>query len=295
MGFQGEIAALAGAFLWTVAAVIFGQAGVTLSALVLNWLKGVIAIVLLGGTILATQSPIPPFDPLPISFLAASGAISIGVGDTAYLACLKELGPRRALLLETLAPPLSGILAFLVLGEKLSGLAWLGIVLTLLGVAWVISERSHNPITGQNNLKLGLLWAIIAEVGQATGAVLSRAALVNSDIIPLWSTLFRLLGGTLLASLWLWATHREQPIFTCTRRQLWAIGFAAFVGTYLGIWLQQTAFKHSPTGIAQTLLATSPLFVLPFALYLGETVSIRAILGVILALIGISLLFGVPV
>ncbi|NEO25582.1 MAG: DMT family transporter [Kamptonema sp. SIO4C4] len=293
MGFQGEIAALTGAFFWTVAAVIFGLAGVTLSPLVLNWLKGVIALGLLGVTLVAMQSPLPPFDPLPLSFLFASGAISIGIGDTAYLACLKELGARRALLLETLAPPLSAVLAFFVLGENLSGLACVGIVLTLSGVAWVISERSHNPVIAQGNLKWGLIWAFIAEIGQATGAVLSRAALVNSEIIPLWSTVVRLIGGTVLASVLLLVTRRGQPILTCSRRQLGAIGFAAFVGTYLGIWLQQTAFKFSPTGIAQTLLATSPLFVLPFAHYRGEKITVRAILGVMVAIAGIRLLFAV--
>jgi drug/metabolite transporter (DMT)-like permease len=65
----------------------------------------------------------------------------------------------------------------------------------------------------------------------------------------------------------------------------------AFAGTYLGIWLQQTALKYAPAGIAQSLVATSPLFVIPLSLWLGERVSPRAIVGVVLALGGIWLLF----
>jgi len=67
---------------------------------------------------------------------------------------------------------------------------------------------------------------------------------------------------------------------------------AAFLGTYLAIWLQQVAFKFTPAGIAQALLATSPLFVLPIAVMLGDRVTGRAVLGVLVAIGGIWLLIG---
>jgi len=74
---------------------------------------------------------------------------------------------------------------------------------------------------------------------------------------------------------------------------LWrGIVFATFTGTYLGIWLQQTSLKLTNAGIAQTLLATSPLFVLPIAAWRGEKISIRAIVGVLVAFVGIGLLVG---
>jgi drug/metabolite transporter (DMT)-like permease len=74
---------------------------------------------------------------------------------------------------------------------------------------------------------------------------------------------------------------------------LWLkIGFAVFIGTYLALWLQQVSLKFAAAGIAQTLFATSPLFVIPFALWMGEKVSVRAILGSVLAIIGVSFLFG---
>jgi drug/metabolite transporter (DMT)-like permease len=66
----------------------------------------------------------------------------------------------------------------------------------------------------------------------------------------------------------------------------------AFAGTFLGIWLQQTALKFTATGIAQSLTATSPLFVLPIAWMVGERVSLRSVVGVLLALAGIWLLFA---
>jgi len=44
-------------------------------------------------------------------------------------------------------------------------------------------------------------------------------------------------------------------------------------------------------GVAQTLLSTSPLFVLPIVLLLGEHVSRRAAIGAVISIIGVALLF----
>lgn len=89
-----------------------------------------------------------------------------------------------------------------------------------------------------------------------------------------------------------------------SKRLLAALVLAAFGGTYLrggrerilpahslGIWLQQVALKYTPAGVAQTLGATSPLFVLPVVAARGEAISIRAVLGVAIAIGGIALIF----
>ncbi|HEY9735769.1 MAG TPA: DMT family transporter, partial [Trichocoleus sp.] len=228
-----------------------------------------------------------------MSLLLTSGIIGIGLGDTAYFAAINQLGPRRALLMETLAPPLSAVLALVFLGEQLSLLAWIGIALTLLGVGWVISERvptAHLP--GGGNLRRGIVLGALAALGQASGAVMSRAALAETAVDPLWSTLLRLAGGLLILAALLGSqgriTQRIEPLKSY--QLLGLIAIAAFFGTYLGIWLQQTSLKYAPTGIAQALNSTSPLFILPMAALLGERISPRAVLGVMVALVGIWIL-----
>ena len=69
------------------------------------------------------------------------------------------------------------------------------------------------------------------------------------------------------------------------------MGAAIFLGTFLGLWLQQVSLKWASTGVSQTLLATSPLFVLPLAAWTKEQVSARAVVGAIVALGGVALLF----
>jgi len=102
---QGELAALGAAFLWALSTVIFGRLGKVLPPLILNLTKGAIAVLLLGLTVLLLQRAPVDINRTTLSLLLTSGIIGIGAGDTAYFASLNHLGPRRALLMETLAPP----------------------------------------------------------------------------------------------------------------------------------------------------------------------------------------------
>ncbi len=293
--FGGELAALSAAFLWAFSAVIYAHLGQKIPPLVLNLSKGVIAITLIVITLLVQGNYLPAdTNPVTLGFLLLSGVVGIGIGDTFYFQALNHLGARRTLLLEALAPPLSALIALIVLQEALSLGAWAGIFLTVLGISWVISERvPGSPDTAINPLR-GVSAGLLSVLGQACGAVLSRAALAETAISPLWSTLLRLIGCVVVLLVWIPLQKQPQvgwkPLQS--KQILGIIAITALFSTYLGIMLQQTAFKYTATGIAQALLATSPLFVLPIAMGMGEVVSPRAFLGVLVALAGIGLLFG---
>lgn len=322
----GEVAALSAAFLWAAATLMFGRIGRQLSPVVLNLAKGVFALLFLIVTLGiqafllsrsgSENSSVLALPESSIVYLLFSGAIGIGMGDTAYFSAINRLGARRALLLETLAPPVSAVLAWIFLAERLSETAILGIGLTLVGVAWVISERV--PGTLKATWGAGVWIALVAVFCQATGAVLSRAALANTAVDPLWSTLIRLLAGLAFMSVSLvirprqlgdyqekpveassfsgasssWQTRwQKSAIALKTPKLLISVAVVAFFATYLGIWLQQVALKYAATGVAQSLLATSPLFVLPLARVLGDRVSWRSTCGAAVAMGGVWLLF----
>ncbi|CDM92545.1 DMT family transporter [Limnospira indica] len=293
--FPGEISALVAALFWAIASVIYANVGTKIPPLGLNLIKGGIAIGLLLLTItFQSGGELPEFSPWVFGLLPLSGIIGIGIGDTAFFTTLNCLGPRRALLLETLAPPLTALIAFIFLGERLSLTAWGGIFITVLGIAWVITEQAPETLGIPLRLNRGLVFGSIAALSQSTGAILSHLALTQSGISPLWSTLLRILGGVAVLLLAL-PIQRLSPLALVkplrSRRVLGIIIVATFFGTYLGIWLQQTALKFTAAGIAQTLTSTSPLFVLPIAIAMGETISFRAFLGALVAIFGVAMLF----
>jgi drug/metabolite transporter (DMT)-like permease len=294
LNLTGELAALGAAFLWAASSIVYSLLGQTISPLRLNCLKGSIAIALIIFTLLLTRQGFPNLAIIPTILLGLSGVIGIGLGDTAYFSALNQLGARRTLLIETLAPPISAIIALVAFQETLKPLAWYGILLTLIGVAWVITERTLGVAVSLSYPMRGLTWGLLAALSQAIGSVLSRYGLLQSDITPLWSALIRISAGTLTVLILLLLSSRNAPKnnkIIWSGRLIGIITLTSLGSTYLGLWLQQTSLALIPVGIAQTLTSTSPLFILPITAALGEKISKRAILGVLLAMGGISLLF----
>ena len=322
----GEVAAMAAAALWAIASIFYARMGQTISPLVLNFTKGCVAIVFLLTTLWLLDRPFPSSELRNLLMLALSGVLGIGLGDTCFFRSLTLLGPRRTLLLESLAPPLSALLALLFLGEVLSRPSLLGIFFTVGGVTWAVSERlaksaalasaaeAQSDPTAQ--LLPGIGYGLLAAFGQASGAVLSRSALAETPVDPLWSSFIRLGAGAIFLLPWLiirWARFSPVPKRLTHKTPFWTAPFwkalprtvlpqkfsqllggvaiAAFLGTYLAIWLQQISLKYALTGVSQALTSTSQLFVLPLVVILGERLSLRAVLGVAIALLGIALLF----
>jgi drug/metabolite transporter (DMT)-like permease len=297
----GGLAALGAAALWAVASVIFRRVGEQIPPVELVVLKGIVSLPLLLLTAWALGDPPPGAQPLAVALLLVSGALGIGLGDTAFFGALNELGARQALLLGLLAPPLAALMAWPALGEALPAVAWLGIGITALGVAWVVTERTQGEggkglQGGQGRPPLrGVGLGLLAALCQAGGAVLSRAALAHAPVSALWSAAVRLAAGVAVLLVALALARRPPGRWwkAGAARGLWGPLLAAVVlGTYLALWLQQISLKLVPAGIAQTLIATSPLFVLPLAAWAGEKVSARAVAGAAVALGGVALLFA---
>ncbi|WP_366048668.1 DMT family transporter [Microcoleus sp. PH2017_11_PCY_U_A] len=292
MNFIGEIAALGAAFVWALSSTIWQRVGQQIPAVVLNLLKGAIALIMLLATVIILGKSLPAVNPNILTMLLISGALGIGIGDTAFFIVLKYLGARRALLLETLSPPLTALLGLIFLQEKLSPIACTGIFLTISGIAWVIAERTAETTLPSKHLWQGLGISLLGQTAHAAGSVLSRAAFAQIDVDPLWTAALRLSGGMAVMLCFLNPTNLNSFQQLKAPKILGAIILAAFLGTYLGIFLQQTSLKYAPAAIAQALSSTSPLFVLPLAVLAGEKVSLRAVLGVVWAIGGIALLLG---
>lgn len=293
--YGGEVAALGAAFLWAIASVAYRRVGESIPPRELNLVKGILAAAMLVLTLWASGATLAGVEPRGLGLLLISGALGIGLGDTAFFEALQELGPRRTLLLGTLAPPLAALLALVALDETLTPGGWAGIGVTVAGVAWVVTERLPEATGRRGRTMRGLGFGVLAALVQASGGVLSHAALTQTSISPLWGAFLRLSAG--VAVLVVWMALARRPVGRWLRPAepgpLWRrLLFAVFAGTYLGVWLQQVALKLTAAGIAQTLLATSPLFVLPLVAWTGERVSARAVAGALVALVGIGLLFG---
>ena len=306
----GELAALGAAFLWAVASIIFADIGAHIKSINLNLIKGILAcglmvVILLAGSFLgAAQIRLESLFSISqneLFLLVTSGAIGIGIGDTAYFACLRRIGPQKGLMLESTAPVIAALLAMALFGEYLPFSAWGGILLTTMGVIIVV-RMTHSQMHYANSL-IGITFGLVAATAQAAGVVLSRMALAGGEVDPLASSLLRLAAGLLALTIWLQIrtlvapddnNHQSlrQAITLISRHQLAVkMMIAVFIGTFCAIWLQQISLRHTSAGITQTLLAACPLFGMLIAFYQGQKQPAAVWAGLLLGLLGISLLF----
>ena len=296
----GEFAALASAFLWAATSFIYSH--LRLSAWVLNLSKCLIACGFFSVHLAVLKLWLPDYS-IDASvedwgYLGISGVIGILIGDTCYFRSLQILGPNRALMLTLLSPIFAFFIGFFFLSEQMTLLCGLGLVVALLGISIVISDqrgRQEEPGIYPGTLMTGIQYAAMGAACQAIGGAIAKIAIQGDDgVDPLFASLIRIIIPTTLSLVVVLANPkwRKQASRIFLRENFgWLIG-GSILGTWLGIWLMLIAYKESELlAVAQTLLSTSPLFLIPLAYLLKKHVSSwRTICGAVVAIGGIYIL-----
>lgn len=298
----GQTAALVTAFLWTTCSIFFASAGRRIGALAVNGFRIVLAIVLLGAAHLVLQGVIVPAATREQwIILAVSGVLGLSLGDFCYFRALVLIGPRRGVLLISMAPIFTTIFAYLTLGEKLAPLAFAGIALALGGVAIVILERDEQnaeDVVASNHKARGVALGLAGALGQGLGLGLSKYGMVAAGggalLNPLSAALMRMVAGAIF--LWLLiAISGRLPGVMRTLHDLGAVvrtASGAVTGPFLGMWMSMIAVRNAQAGVAATLMALMPVLIVPYlwVIYRQRT-SKRGIAGAVIAVAGVAILF----
>ena len=256
----------------------------------INIAKGIVALICLGVLLIPTDFPQISSDSM--TALALSGLIGICFGDTLYFLTLVRLGAKKTLLLGALIPVTTALLAVIFLGERVALIAWLGMLMTIAGVTFVLWQRAlenENHETRQSGIFYGLLFVI----ANALGIIAAKVGV--SDVPALEATfirqVFAIAGltfwGLMVRDLLGWVKPLKNPELLKT------LIIAAVIGAFLGTWLSIVALKYTHAAVAATLNSTSPLFILPLAVFmLKERISSRELLGALIAVSGVGIYFS---
>ncbi len=194
---------------WSATAVFFTFAGRRVGSVVVNRTRLVMALVLISLTHwILMGSPFPgSAEPQRWFWLGLSGVIGLALGDAFLFQAYLWVGPRLGMLMMSLAPVIAALLAFAFLGEQLLFVQWLGISVTLAGIALVVLEgnRGARPAPQKRDYRRGILFGIGAASGQAIGLVLAKQGLqgdfsaLSGNWIRMASAVVALWGVTLLS------------------------------------------------------------------------------------------------
>jgi drug/metabolite transporter (DMT)-like permease len=300
----GQIAALLTALCYSISSIFFTFAGKKYGSMVSNRIRLVIAVLLLGivhwivfGTPLPANAGIQRW-----FWLGISGVAGLAIGDLFLFQTYITLGPRIGMLFLSLSPAIATVLAWLFLGETLSRASLVGISLTLVGITWVVlvSNQNGNSLNGDlrelnNSVEVkGTIAGLMAAAGQALGVVLAKIGL-KGDFPALSGNVIRMSSAFL--AIWVFTLFQGQVGTTIQHVNAQKAGLmfllvGAIFGPLIGVSLALFAIQRTSIGIASTLIALPPIFLLPLGhFFFKEKISWQSILGTLMAVTGVGILF----
>ncbi|MEE9554370.1 MAG: DMT family transporter [candidate division Zixibacteria bacterium] len=291
----GEFAGLATALCWAVTSIFFTVSGTRIGSVNVNRLRLLLAVVFLS---LTNYLLIGEFLPIHTAYerwfwLGFSGIIGFVIGDAMLFEAFVVVGTRISMLLMSLVPIMSGLFAWIFLGEVLDILEISAITLTVAGITWVVADknRDKNWIKGKK-LIWGIALGIGGALGQTFGLILSKKGL-EGGYPALSGNLIRVIVAVII--IWLITIIRGKAGQTIKSLKdkiaLKTLFAGSFFGPFLGVWLSLVAIKYARIGIASTLMATTPIILIPLAHWIfKDRVTTGSIIGTIIAIAGVALL-----
>ena len=206
----------------------------------------------------------------------------------------------------TLAPLSAALMAWVTLGQQLTAMSIVAMLVTLFGIGIsVLGRGEHHKVS----LKLplhGVLYAIGAAMCQGIGLVLSKigmdhynlTALAETGVpewmIPFSANFYRCVAGIIGFTLLLYVREGITPLrdALCDRKGLTVATATTVFGPFVGVGFSLMAVQFTAAGIASTLMAMTPIIILlPSYWLFHEKITWRAFLGAVISVVGVSLFF----
>jgi drug/metabolite transporter (DMT)-like permease len=303
MTYIGELISIGVAFSWTATALLSEYGSKRMGNLTLNVLR--MALALLFSLVLfaiVVGSPLPVgITSQALGWMLLSGLVGYVIGDFCLFQCYIIIGSRYGQLFMTLAPLAAALMAWVSLGQQMTALSIVAMLVTLLGIGIsVLGRGEHHKVS----LKLpfnGVLFAIAAALCQGIGLVLSKIGMDHYDttqmpawLIPFSANFLRCIAGIIGFSLLLYFRDGFTPLREAMydRKGMIAAIATTIFGPFVGVGFSLMAVQYTNAGIASTLMALTPIIILlPSWWLFRQPITWKAVIGAVISVVGVSLFF----
>lgn len=299
MTYFGEIAALMTAVFWTITSLSFESAGKKVGSLSVNLIRLLLAFIIYGvvnyfrrGLILPTDAGTDRW-----MWLILSGIVGFVIGDLLLFKAYVVIGARISMLIMALSPPITAFAGWVLLGEILSPMNWVGMAVTLIGISIVILKREKENTSSNRKITInysltGILLALGGAFGQGFGLVLSKKGMGQYDAFA--ASHIRVIAGLAGFSLIVLFARRHGNVWKALKHvpAMKRIGLGSIFGPFLGVSFSLLAVQHTEAGIAATIISIVPVLIIaPAILIFHEKVNWKEIIGAIITVSGVAIFF----
>jgi drug/metabolite transporter (DMT)-like permease len=299
----GELISIGVAFSWTATALLSELGSKRLGNLTLNVLR--MALALLFSMVMfwvVMGSPWPSGGTVEAyGWMLLSGLVGYVIGDFCLFQCYIIIGSRYGQLFMTLAPLAAALTAWIALGQQMSAVSIVAMLVTLSGIAISVLGRGEHRRVSLSLPLSGVLFAVAAAVCQGVGLVLSKIGMDHYDAssIPAWlvpfsANFFRCVAGIVGFSLLLYLREGFSPLREALhdRKGMSVATATTIFGPFVGVGFSLMAVQYTSAGIASTLMALTPIIIiLPSYWLFRQRITWRAVVGALISVVGVSLFF----
>ena len=304
MTYIGELISIGVAFSWTATALLSEFGSKRLGNLTLNVLRMSLALLfslVLFGVV--TGNPLPAGASTEAAgWMLLSGLVGYVIGDYCLFQCYIIIGSRYGQLFMTLAPLAAALMAWVTLGQQMTQMSIVAMLVTLFGISIsVLGRGEHHKVSLKLPLN-GVLFAIGAAVCQGVGLVLSKIGMDHYELsadmpdwlVPFSANFYRCIAGIVGFGLLLYFRDGMAPLREALhdKKGLSVATATTIFGPFVGVGFSLMAVQYTAAGIASTLMAMTPIIILlPSYCLFHEKITWRAVLGAIISVFGVSLFF----
>lgn len=304
MTYIGELISIGVAFSWTATALLSEFGSKRLGNLTLNVLR--MALALLFSLVMfgvVTGSILPPGASAEAAgWMLLSGLVGYVIGDFCLFQCYIIIGSRYGQLFMTLAPLAAALMAWVTLGQRMSLMSIVAMLVTLAGIGIsVLGRGTHHRLSLKLPLN-GVLFAVGAAVCQGVGLVLSKIGMDHYEVVagmpdwlvPFSANFYRCIAGIIGFLLLMYLREGLAPLREALHdgKGLTVATATTVFGPFVGVGFSLMAVQYTAAGIASTLMAMTPIIILlPSRWLFHERITWRAVLGAVISVVGVSLFF----
>lgn len=99
------------------------------------------------------------------------------IGMTGYVMSIKYIGASYTAIITSLYPAIGGVLAYLILKEKIGKKGWAGLIVAIIGIFLI----GYSP-DGSEVSMIGIIWAIVCAVGWGSESVICAIGMKDDEV-----------------------------------------------------------------------------------------------------------------